>query len=282
MFLVYCAAAFGAVGFGAVVLLALGAPIKAILINALAALFGWALSALARPTARHLPIGAAAVVLGGLILATAFSGAYAHGASRWLRVGALSLQPSFVALPALVILFAHQPGRLTGFGVALAAAGLALQPDRAMAFALLVSVTAAWRIGAGPINIAAIAAALIGVAAARPDVVPPVQFVEGVVADAFAQGSGPAAAAVVAFALLLAPFFVGRGHIDPVRRAFGAFWASAIAASMIVATPTPFLGASASPILGYFLGVALLAGLSPSSRACRADAAGRQAAPSGR
>ncbi|WP_417469836.1 putative lipid II flippase FtsW [Maricaulis sp.] len=98
-----------------------------------------AISSLNPKGARRL---AALVLVGAfvLMLATLLVGYEVKGATRWLRFGSFSLQPSEFLKPALLVtvawLFAEEkrgapiPGRLIAFGLYLAAVGLLMaQPD---------------------------------------------------------------------------------------------------------------------------------------------------------
>ena len=55
------------------------------------------------------------------LLATALFGATAEGATRWVAVGGLSLQPSLILLPPLLLAHVARPDRWTSTAVAIAA-----------------------------------------------------------------------------------------------------------------------------------------------------------------
>jgi cell division protein FtsW (lipid II flippase) len=65
-----------------------------------------------------------------------------EGASRWARVGTLSIQPSLILVPLLVLAFARAKDWLSTSGVLVASLALALQPDRGMAGALVAGMVA--------------------------------------------------------------------------------------------------------------------------------------------
>lgn len=84
--------------------------------------------------------GAVVAVIGIVLLATALVGISADGAARWVAAGAVSLQPSLILLPLAIMAFARRPDGVGLFGIGLAAAALALQPDGAMAGVLAASL----------------------------------------------------------------------------------------------------------------------------------------------
>jgi cell division protein FtsW (lipid II flippase) len=84
--------------------------------------------------------GGAVAVLGSLLLVTALFGVTVEGASRWMRVASLSLQPSLIVLPVMLVAFARGRDLLAAVGMVVAAAALALQPDRAMAGVLVAAL----------------------------------------------------------------------------------------------------------------------------------------------
>ena len=104
---VACASA--ATGLGLVYMAAAGAPAIYLAVNALALVMGLAIVALMQSSgqALRLPSGVA-VALGGLLLATALFGGSVEGASRWIRIGGLSLQISLIVLPAMLVAFAQR------------------------------------------------------------------------------------------------------------------------------------------------------------------------------
>jgi hypothetical protein len=76
---------------------------------------------------------------GVLILYTAIEGQAANGVSRWLSIGGtgISIQPSVMLMPAMLIAAAILRNALATIGVALAFLGLAFQGDALLAFASL-------------------------------------------------------------------------------------------------------------------------------------------------
>ena len=128
------ACALSATLLGLLYLHAAGAPTMYLIVNALSLVMGLALFAVIRQSAHgSRAAGGVVLALGIMLLATAMFGVSVEGASRWVRVGGISIQISLIVLPGMLVLFARSGGILATIGVALAALGLALQPDRAMA-----------------------------------------------------------------------------------------------------------------------------------------------------
>lgn len=241
---------------------AAGAPALYSSVNALALAIGLGLvSAMPPLTARFA--GIASLAIGAALLATAVFGTAIEGAARWVPIGPMAIQPSLVLLPLLVLSFTTSRDRLTAAGVLLAAVAMALQPDRAMAAALLAGVgTVAMLRRESMTLIAAIAAlAALIVALLRPDTLPAVPHVDGIIWSGFAIHPLAGAALWTGLSLLLVPAIVGvaRGGVAAgTMAAFGATWAAIIAAAAVGNYPTPVVGFGASAILGYVLCLAAL------------------------
>ncbi len=277
------ACAVAATGLGLAYMAAAGAPAIYLAVNALALAMGLALFAGTRSSgqAPRLP-GGAAVALGGLLLATALFGASVDGASRWIRVGGISLQVSLIALPAMLVAFARGRDLLATIGVLLAAAALALQPDRAMAGALVTALAALALYRRDRWVVSALAAAVVAFAITllRPDSLPAVPYVDQILYSAF-QVHAFAGIAVVGGALLLVVPAVAGLRTDPENRevhaVFGAVWLAVVAAAALGNYPTPLVGYGGSAILGYALSLTLMPRKAPSAAAVRerAEAAAR-------
>ncbi len=257
--------ALAATGLGLVYLLAAGAPTRTLVVNAVAFLLGIValrgLAGIAGRPARWSGRLIAALSLG--LLATALLGTPVEGAARWIWIGPLSVQLSLVLLPLMVVAFARTPDRLGAAGLVLAAAALALQPDRAMAGALAfaLSTLAIQRPRADTIVPALAAAAGFAFAAARPDALPAVPYVDHILYTAFGIHALLGAAVLLGAALLLVPAVAGAWR-DPTGRpahiAFGALWFGCILAAALGNYPTPVVGYGGSAILGYLLSLAFL------------------------
>lgn len=271
-FAIGLAAATGAVALGWIYLFLAGAPFRMLLLNPASLLVGLAAVMVLRLAA---PLGPQAgklalVAMGGAIVATALFGQAADDVSRWVSVAGITLQPGLMLVPAIAVAFAAGRSRWAGAAVAIAALGLALQPDRAMAGALLASVTVTAALRRDALSLAVLGATLAAFVATllRPDPLPPAPFVEGVMASAFALSPIAGLCVLAGSALLLAPLLVTS---DPVTRprvlAFAALWTAVLAAAALGNYPTPLVGFGGSAIVGYLLSVALLRSTVPSPQA---------------
>lgn len=255
------ACAAGAVGLGIAHLALAGAPARDAIVNALALLIGLLLFAAVR--SRPVRPDIAAVAAAAALLATALAGTSVDGVSRWVRFGPLLVQPALVLLPAAIVAFARERSWLATAAVLIAAAALALQPDRGMAGALAVATLALATLRRDRASALAAAAAIAGFAVtlARPDTLPPQPFVEGVIASSFAAGLAAGVAAALGLALLVTPALVGwrrEREARDAQLAFGAIWLGVIAAAAFGDYPTPVVGYGGSAIVGYVLSLAAL------------------------
>ena len=254
------AAAVAATLLGLVYLAAAGAPARYVVVNLAALALGLvALSGLDKAALRDRPWSGRAVALLAIpLLATALFGASADGASRWIWIGPLSVQISLVLLPVMLVAFARHPDRAGTAGMALAAAALAIQPDRAMAGALALGLAALATARRDGFALTALLAALaaFAVTLARPDALPAVPFVDGVLLSAFSVHPLAGAATLLGVCLLVLPATAGRFQ-DPASRAFGALWIGIVAAAALGNYPTPVVGYGGSAILGYVLSLAV-------------------------
>lgn len=254
-------------GLGAALLAALGAPPRLVLMNLGATVAAAALLPILVPVARlawrwpGVTLAAAAAAL----WTTTLWGEDLEGVRRWARAGPLLFHVGFLVLPPALAALLSAPRSVGVAGLCAIAAALALQPDggAAMAFAAGVAVLAVRR--RAPTSAAWLAVAGAGAAVAwfRPDPLPAVAFVEGVVRLALDRSPALGVLAVVALALPAGFVLVA----DRRDAALAAFWAGAAAACLIGNFPTPIIGAGVTPILAYALTWALLA--------ARPDAAAR-------
>jgi hypothetical protein len=255
-----CAA--GAVAQGIGYLIAAGAPSRYPIINAAAFAVG-AMAWLAL-RGRNAPrwSGWVVLALAALLLATAVAGAELNGASRWVMVGPLSLQTSFVVLPALIVLYARTMDAIGTAGVLVAAAALAAQPDRAMA--AMLAVGAAVIAFDKPGRMTAIATVACAVAFVvtlfRPDSLPAEPFVERVLYTAFESYVLAGIAVLLGSLLIVAPAMLAHRRVpeQTVLLAFGVSWTAVIAAAAIGNYLTPLVGYDGAAVIGYLLSVALL------------------------
>jgi hypothetical protein len=233
-----------------------GAPPRLLLINLVALGAGIALLAIARllpvPSARPLLLLGSAAAL----LATALFGSAAEGATRWVVVGGLSLQPSLILLPALLLAHVTKPDRWSSLAVALAAVAMALQPDRSLAAALVVVtlVDAAFRRTPAAWATAAVPLLALAVTIVRPDNLPAVAHVDQILWTSSADQPLAASAVWAGTLLLFVPAFVlwHRGLVGEAA-CFAALWATLVLSALLHNYPTPLVGYGASCILGYLL-----------------------------
>ena len=260
----WCAA--GSVGLGLAYMAAAGAPARYLALNAAALLLGataW-LGIGPQVSSRLARNGWPVVALALPLLATALFGSAIEGASRWLFIGAISVQVSLVLVPALIVLFARSGDAAATVGIGMAALALAAQPDRAMA-GVLVAATAAvalCRAGWLPSIAFAMALAAFGATMLQADELPAVPFVDRILYTAF-DIHFTAGLGVVSGCLILVLPALSRGFDGKKQSAiaaFGATWAAVSIAAALGNYPTPLVGYGGSAVLGYVLSVALLPG----------------------
>ena len=258
------------------------------IINAAALVIGMALLAIVlrqRDDSARLE-GAFVLAAAAGLLATAMLGITIDGAVRWVRIGVVSLQPSLILLPLMIVAFARQSGGAATLGMIVATLGMivatlgmivaalamALRPDRAMAGTLAAGLAFVAMQRPDRPTMVAFATAIIGFCATllRPDILPATAFVDHVVIDAFALSgvaggalsgvaggalSGIAGGALVAGAMLLVLPALARSETGLV---FAAIWLAILVAPMLGNYPTPLLGYGGSGIIGYLLSLAAL------------------------
>ncbi|MBX3560719.1 MAG: hypothetical protein KF780_02795 [Sphingomonas sp.] len=278
--LVGLACAAGAVGLGFAYLAAAGAPPIYFVMNGAALVLGIALVAAlgAMPRTGRLVHGIVPLALAFALLATALWGIAADGAARWVSIGGVALQPSLMFVPVLALRFARAPDGAATVAVVIAACALALQPDRAMAGALLAGTGLLVLMRPGLNMGAAFVAALAGFAVAlwRTDASPAMPYVDQIFFSSFAVHPLAGMAVLAGSLLLVVPTLVGAVR-DPARRStyavFGAVWLASITAAALGNYPTPLVGYGGSAIIGYLLGLAALP--RPGASPAAADATGR-------
>lgn len=264
--LIGAACAVAATGLGLAYMAAAGAPSVYLAVNVVALVLGLTVFALAKSARRppHLS-GTVLFVLGATLLATALFGVSVEGATRWVRVGPLSLQVSLVVVPVMVVAFAQRRGLVATLGVAAAAVALALQPDRAMAGALVagLGMLAVHRRDRWVASALFVAAASFVVALLRPDTLPAVPYVDRILYSAFQVHALAGLAVLGGAALLVLPAIAGR-RLDPgngeAYAAFGVVWLSTVVAAALGNYPTPVVGYGGSAVLGYVLSLAFMPG----------------------
>ena len=250
----------GATGLGLIYMSAGGAPAHYLMINSGALVFGLvALAILAMADRRgHLPAGPLTLAFGLALLAVSLWGVTAGGVTRWLALGPLVIQPGFMIVPLMAVLFARSRDAVSLAGVAAAALALALQPDRglAAAFAAGLAVLAFTRPDRLTIAAAVTAALGFGAALAQPDPSPAMPFVDQILYSSFGIHPLAGTAVLLGSMLLVLPFLTGiraKGVEPSACATFGAVWAAIIVAAALGNYPTPVVGYGGSAIVGYFL-----------------------------
>lgn len=266
--------AVAATGLGLLFLSAAGAPGRYLILNLTALLAGLII---VLPFRRRDPveapfIGVISIAMGLALLLTAALGDAAEGARRWVSLGGVVLQPGVIGLPFLLVAFAGSRDILTTTGLVLGAIALSLQPDPAMASALLAAAAVATLMKpdrpAGVLLAVALACFILtglrsGEAAATP-------FVN----DTFGTAASSSPIAVLAVwsgaALLLLPAILGlwrRRQVGAAHATFGATWLALIAAAFFGAEPVPVIAYGGSAVVGYLLStLALPCGAAPVRR----------------
>lgn len=279
------ACAVAATGLGMAYMAAAGAPPLYLAVNVLALLMGLAFFGLLRPAAGEARTMPPAVMLafGAALLATALFGSAVEGASRWFRVGGLSLQMSLILLPAMLVAFARGRDALSTLALVLAAGALALQPDRAMAGVLASSLTvlALRRRDGGVLAALGVAAAGFVVTLLRPDTLPAVPYVDHILYTAFDVHPLAGVAVVGGALLLIVPALAGRrleARGGDACAVFGIAWLGMVLAAALGNHPTPLVGYGGSAVLGYVLSLAFLPVRAPSAATAEARARGEEPA----
>jgi len=198
------------------------------------------------------------LLLALLLLATALGGVTVDGATRWIRLSGLSIQPSLILLPLILLWFVRRASPASLLAVLLSAVALALQPDRAMAGALAAGLFALALVRPVRVTFLALAAAVAGfvVTLARPDVQPAMPFVDRILWTAFELHPLAGVAVVGGAALLVVPGLVlltGSVGDRSVGAVFTATWFAIVVAAALGNYPTPLVGYGGSAILGYLI-----------------------------
>lgn len=262
-FHVICAVA--ATGLGLAYLVMAGAPLKYAVVNALALVVGLAVAAIvAFPGVRaSISSGSSIVAVGILLLATALFGSSLEGTTRWINIGGLSLQPSLILIPLMVMAYATSREWIATLGMVTAAIAMAWQPDRAMAGTLMAGLGAVFSVRRqGQVGLA-FATAILGfiVTMIRPDTLPGMPFVEQVYSTTFGVSAWAGMAVFIGTILMLVPAIDGwRGEPQerPLYLAFSAVWSAVMVAAALGNYPTPVVAYGSSSILGYVISLALL------------------------
>jgi cell division protein FtsW (lipid II flippase) len=188
------------------------------------------------------------------------------GVHRWVYAGNLGLHASAIVAPLIIACVATAPTRRAAIAIAVAAGLLlALQPDAAQASSFAAGCAVIFildprfglRARAG-VLVALIACAIVSIV--RVDPLHPVRYVEGIFNVVSARGPAWALLASVTLLLLPVPFVLAWA-----RRRQALSLALAVYVAMVTIAPAwgtfpvPIMGYGVSPILGYFIALALCA-----------------------
>ncbi|AHE52721.1 hypothetical protein NX02_04900 [Sphingomonas sanxanigenens DSM 19645 = NX02] len=239
-----------------------GAPLRYIQMNLAALIVGLAVAAVLAPRLRAMAGAAGAALL--LLLALPL-GVSVNGATRWLALGGVIVQPSLMLVPLATLGFARERNGVTAAAMIVLAGVLAAQPDRAMAGALAAAmlVMALRRFGAWSAAALAAAAAAFLVTMLRPDTQPAMPYVDRIIGSSFAVHPLAGVAVIGGLAVMLLPAVLGwrAGPRDrDLHVVFGAVWIAIILAAALGDYPTPLVGYGGSAIIGYALSLAGLPG----------------------
>jgi hypothetical protein len=267
---IFAATSLAAVGAGCVAMSASGVASSSWLRTLVAWAVGGVLAALlARPARqRRAPIGALVIATAALT-ATLFA-TPVDGVHRWIDLGPLHVNAAALCLPAVIVALSMAGlRRPIGLTVALITAiVLLLQPDASQltAFAIAASILVI-RSGAGSRFKAVALLIATGFSFSgwmRPDPLQPVAEVEGIFAMALAVSPLLALFAGVSLAAAaLAPLALSSRITHPERDGALTLTAYLVAVSIapfLGSFPVPLVGLGMSFPVGWWLGVAMLAG----------------------
>lgn len=264
----------GAVLLGLGYLSTAAAPPRMLVVNALALVLGLLamtlqLRAVSDRAGRY---GITTLLLACVLFATGIGGLSADGVSRWISIGPFPVQPSLIVLPVMLLMFLRERSLATTASILIAAASMAVQPDRAMAAVLMLGLASIAIARSDRLVLTALAGSVLAfvVAMAQPDEVPATSYVDQVLFSAFDVSLAAGIAVVAGAGLLLAPAVYGFFLASADRAmcaVFGMTWSGIIVAAAVGNYPTPLVGYGGSAILGYFLSLGPLLASVGSKRA---------------
>lgn len=270
-----------ATGLGLVYMTMAGAPATYLMVNLGALVLGLLVLGFFVLTERaSLAPGVLNALFGATLLAVSQFGVSADGVTRWLALGALTVQPGLVLVPVMLALFARSRDVLSMSGLILAALALALQPDRAMAGALAAGavVLVFTRPNRNVLIVAGVAAAGFAATLALPDPSPAVPFVDRILYSSFDVHPMAGLAVLLGSALLIAPALqLWRAEADDRASyaVFGATWAAIVLAAALGNYPTPLVGYGGSAIMGYLVSLIAFPSAAPRTAGRKADGLGK-------
>ena len=199
---------------------------------------------------------------------------------RWVSVAGLRLHASSIVAPLIILCVTVAGSHGISGALAISATSaiiLALQPDAAqttsLAAACAVVIVHARRKQMHKVLLSgALLLAVSGASFIRHDPLPPVAHVEEIFGVVTSRGPGSAAMATGALLLLPVPFFAAwYRHRHPPALALGVYVAATLLAPAWGTFPVPVMGSGASPILGYFIALAVGVGRPSRIEELRAD-----------
>lgn len=200
-----------------------------------------------------------------IVIVLSLFGPEQEGVHRWLGLGPIQMNAAALVLPAAIGAFS--PGRLwlAAPCLLMIAGVLAWQPDIsqlagfAVAATILCTAGFGWR---GALASLAVSAAAIALCLSRADPLDPVAHVEGIFLMAWDQSP----AISIAMAASLAAAVLSPLLLWPVSAlrwkglALGGYFAITAIAPLLGAYPVPLAGYGLSFVIGWWLGLAALAG----------------------
>jgi cell division protein FtsW (lipid II flippase) len=267
LLVVYGVLALATVGLGCLICALADVPTSIWMRN----LIGWGVGlAAAGAIAAFAGKRTATVLLGlsAVLVAASLFGPAQQGVHRWLAVGPLSINLALLMLPMAVVALDWTRERASSWGLALAILGLlVVQPDasQATAFAGALALIVLRAPLSTPVRVGLItmAAGLAAFSWLRPDPLAPVPEVEEIIALAWAETPVLAVAAVVLIvATSLGPILGTRpagARPSGIAAPLSAYLLLTAGMTLFGAFPMPLLGIGMSPIVGFWLGVGLLA-----------------------
>jgi cell division protein FtsW (lipid II flippase) len=214
-----------------------------------------------------------AVIFSVTLLLLTFANAGLMGVHRWVQAGPVRLYAGAVTLPILIIVLGKwwavpkkNPAEALALLLALGVlAVLALQPDAALATAFAGALLAMIARSRRPLRLTWWAALGVVACAAwawlRPDPLPSVRHVEGIIGMAAERGTLWLVASLLSLGLLPWPFLLARredGQVFVVAFALGVYFLLNLIVPAFGAFPVPLMGYGLSPIAGYFIALAWL------------------------
>jgi cell division protein FtsW (lipid II flippase) len=249
-----------ATGLGLVYMNAAGAPAAYLAMNSGALVFGFSLVGMVGVCAQSgwLSTRAISLVLGGTLFLTSLYGVSVNGATRWISLGGVAIQPSLIILPALAIFFATSRNALSSAGIVVASLALAMQPDRAMSGALAAGMVALvfLRPDRNVMTVAAAAACGFVASMLQADIQPAMPYVDQILCSSFEVHPLAGLAVLAGAALMILPSIIGSlydVHRVETYVVFGTVWLAIIIAAGLGNYPTPLVGYGGSAIIGYVI-----------------------------